>query len=63
MSSDKKVEANRANGKKSKGPLDTSSTRYNAQKHRLLSKGFTELDDLAYCERLSLDLIRRKSAP
>jgi hypothetical protein len=60
MSSDKKVEASRANGKKSKGPLDTSSTRYNAQKHRLLSKGFTELDDLEYCERLSLDLIRRK---
>jgi hypothetical protein len=60
MSSEKKVEANRASAKKSSGPRDTSSTRYNAQKHRLLSKGFTEVDDLEYCERLSLDLVRRK---
>jgi hypothetical protein len=60
MSSQKKVDANRDSAKKSSGPRDTSSTRYNAEKHRLLSKGFTELDDLEYCEKLSLDLIRRK---
>jgi hypothetical protein len=60
MSSQKKVDANRDSAKKSSGPRDTSSTRYNAEKHRLLSKGFTELDDLEYCERLSLDLVRRK---
>ena len=60
MTSVKKILANRDNAGKSTGPRDTSSTRHNAEKHRLLSKGFTELDDLEYCERLSLDLIQRK---
>jgi hypothetical protein len=60
MSSQKKIDANRKNSKESTGPIDTTSTRRNAEKHRLLSKGFTELDDLEYCERLSLDLIQRK---
>lgn len=36
---------NRENAKKSTGPRDTSSTRYNATKHGLLSKGVTELDN------------------
>lgn len=44
-SSDKKVAANRANSKKSSGPRDTTSTRFNAAKHGLLSAGITELDD------------------
>ena len=60
MSSEKKVEANHANGKKSKGPLDTSSTRYNAKKHGLLSLGITEIDDIEYYLKLSRDLIRQK---
>ena len=60
MSSEKKVEANRGNGKKSKGPLDTSSSRYNAKKHGLLSLGITEIDDIEYYSKLSRDLIRQK---
>jgi hypothetical protein len=60
MSSEKKVEASRANGKKSKGPLDTSSSRYNAKKHGLLSRGITEIDDIEYYLKLSRDLIRQK---
>src|SRR5438034_4094665 len=42
---DDKMEANRRNGKKSRGPKDTSSTRFNATKHGLLANGLTELDD------------------
>jgi hypothetical protein len=43
--SDKKVAANRINGKKSHGPKNTSSTRFNALKHGLLALGLTERDD------------------
>jgi len=42
---DDKIEGNRRNGKKSRGPRDTSSTRFNATKHGLLANGLTELDD------------------
>ena len=41
----KRVVANRANAKKSTGPKETTSTRYNAMKHGLLAEGVTELDD------------------
>jgi hypothetical protein len=44
-SSDKRVAANQANSKKSTGPRNTTSTRFNATKHGLLSAGVTELDD------------------
>lgn len=60
MSSEKRIEASRANGKKSKGPLDTSSSRYNAKKHGLLSLGITEIDDIEYYLKLSRDLTRQK---
>jgi len=43
--SEKKIAANRLNGKKGKGPNDTRSTRFNAVKHSLLAAGVTELDD------------------
>jgi hypothetical protein len=42
---DDKIEANRRNGKKSRGPKNTSSTRFNATRHGLLANGLTELDD------------------
>jgi len=40
-----KVLANRINGSKSKGPKDTTRTRFNARTHGLRSAGITELDD------------------
>src|SRR5437867_10521500 len=43
--SEKKIAANRSNGKKGTGPKNTLSTRYNAKKHGLLAAGVTELDD------------------
>jgi hypothetical protein len=41
----RKLAANRANAMKSTGPNKTVSTRFNAQKHGLLSQGVTELDN------------------
>jgi hypothetical protein len=43
--SEKKIAANRINGRKSHGPKNTTSTRFNATKHGLLALGITELDD------------------
>lgn len=43
--SDRKISANRLNGRKSHGPMNTTSSRYDATKHGLLSCGVTELDD------------------
>jgi len=43
--SEKKIAANRTNGRKSQGPTDTALTRHNATKHGLLAEGVTELDD------------------
>jgi hypothetical protein len=43
--SEKKIAANRLNGRKSRGPKNTTSTRFNATKHGLLALGITELDD------------------
>ena len=38
MASSKKSDANKRNAKLSKGPIDTSKTRFNALKHGILSK-------------------------
>lgn len=43
-SSPAKVAANQSNAAKSTGPISTTSTRFNATKHGLLSQGITELD-------------------
>ena len=40
-----KAHSNRENARKSTGPNETTSTRLNATKHGLLSRGITELDD------------------
>ncbi len=56
----KKSSANRQNSKKSTGPSNTTSTRFNATKHGLLSSGITELDNAdGYCDALR-DLINEK---
>ena len=39
-----RTEANRENARRSTGPKDTISTRFNAVKHGLLAEGVTELD-------------------
>lgn len=44
-SSARRTESNRKNAQRSTGPRNTSSSRYNAVKHGLLSEGITELDD------------------
>jgi len=49
--------ANRRNSKNSTGPNDTSSTRFNAIKHGLLSAGITELDDAERHRAVLRDLI------
>src|SRR5271169_4350468 len=56
--SDRKIAANRANGQKSQGPTDTTSTRYNATKHGLLSAGITELDNAEGYQTTLRELIR-----
>lgn len=43
--SQKRIDANHRNALLSTGPRNTESTRYNATKHGLLSKGVTELDN------------------
>jgi hypothetical protein len=59
-SSDKKIKANRINGSRSHGPKDTTSTRFNAVKHGLLSVGITELDDAEGYLTIRRDLIAEK---
>jgi len=55
-----KMEANRRNSKRSTGPKDTTSLRFNAVKHGLLSEGITELDDpetfAAFCAKVESEL-------
>jgi hypothetical protein len=58
--SDKKIAANRLNGPKSQGPRDTTSTRFNAIKHGLLSAGVTELDDAEGYRTMLRELIEEK---
>ena len=55
--SPKKANANRVNGKKSHGPINTKSTRYNATKHGLLAQGVTELDNAASYQELRQELL------
>jgi hypothetical protein len=45
LTSREKIAANRSNSKKSTGPKNVISTRFNATKHGLLAAGITELDD------------------
>lgn len=59
MSSKRKISSNRNNSRKSSGPHDTSSTRYNARKHGMLA-GVTQLDDIQYRDELLADMIRLK---
>jgi hypothetical protein len=54
--SNRKRNANRVNGQRSRGPIDTSSTRYNATKHGLLANGLTELDNADGYETVLHDL-------
>ncbi|GEM_PF-2099758 len=62
MTSDKKIAANRINGRKSNGPTNTISTRFNATRHGLLAAGITELDD-AEGYRALLNDFREEKAP
>lgn len=59
--SDKKTAANRINGRKSRGPKNTASTRWNATKHGLLAAGVTELDDAEGYRKILLDLAKELS--
>jgi len=59
--SDKKVTASRINGKKSPGPTNTTSTRFNATKHGLLAVGVTELDAKEGYYTTLRDLTREKN--
>ncbi len=59
--SDKKIAANRLNGRKSRGPKNTTSTRWNATKHGLLAAGVTELDDAEGYRKMLLDLVKELS--
>lgn len=60
--SEKKVLANQINGKKSRGPKNTSLTRFNAQKHGLLAVGISELDDVDSYQAI-LENLRKEKAP
>lgn len=60
-SSEKKVTSNRTNGQKSRGPKNTTSTRFNAAKHGLLAVGITELDDAEGYRTILGDLMREKN--
>jgi hypothetical protein len=60
-SSHKKVAANRINGEKSQGPINTTSTRFNATKHGLLAVGITELDNAEGYRNILSDLMREKN--
>jgi hypothetical protein len=60
--SERKIAANRINGRKSNGPTNTISTRFNATRHGLLAAGITELDD-AEGYRALLNELRKEKAP
>lgn len=59
-SSDRKVTANRINGAKSPGPINTTSTRHNATKHSLTASGITELDNMEGYDKTLKDLTAEK---
>lgn len=56
--SERKLEANRRNAKRSTGPKDTRRTRLNAQKHGLLSKEATIKNGAAKADQRELDSLR-----
>ncbi len=56
-----RISANRRNAKKATGPTNTSSTRFNATKHGLLSAGITELDNAEGYLNILSDLRREKN--
>jgi hypothetical protein len=58
--SEKKIAANKLNGKKAHGPLDTSKTKYNAIKHGLWATGLTWLDSPAGYYELLQQLMEEK---
>ncbi len=58
----RKIAANRENAQKSTGPTNPTSTRYNALKHGLLSRGITELDQPQEFQRL-LEELKKELAP
>ncbi len=60
--SSKERAANRINAQKSHGPINTTSTRFNAIKHGLLAVGITELDDPERY-RVILNSLREERAP
>lgn len=55
-----RTESNRRNARRSTGPKDTTSTRFNAVKHGLLAEGVTELDGPEtfrdFCAKLEAEL-------
>ena len=55
-----RISANRRNAKKSTGPKNTISTRFNATKHGLLASGVTELDDAEGYRATLHDLTQEK---
>ena len=55
-----RISVNRSNAKKSTGPKNTSSTRFNATKHGLLASGVTELDDAEGYRATLHDLTQEK---
>src|SRR5579864_8917714 len=59
--SDRKIKANRENGKKSPGPIDTSKSRFSARKHGLASKGLTAIDDDDAYRTIVQELKREKN--
>ncbi len=56
----KRTSANRRNSEKSTGPNNTTSTRFNATKHGLLSAGISELDDAEGYRSVLRDLTGEK---
>ncbi len=53
---DTKIESNRANAKKSPGPIDKTRTKLSALSHGLLAIGITQLDDLKAYRKLVREL-------
>ena len=55
-----RIQANRRNSRRSTGPNDATSTRFNAVKHGLLAEGVTELDNPetfpSFCAKLEAEL-------
>ena len=59
MASKRQIKANRTNSRKSTGPKDTSTSKWNAVRHGLLSQALTELDDEDMYAQVLRDLTNR----